>query len=88
MQACLNERFASLATDALRARALEACGYKTQVVEFVDLEHTAKNLMIRAVRRRQQNHRDNTAFAAYQEFKKVLGITDVAADRIVAAASE
>jgi len=84
----LNERFASLATDALRARALEACGYKTQVVEFVDLEHTAKNLMIRAVRRRQQNHRDNTAFAAYQEFKKVLGVTDVAADRIVAAASE
>lgn len=83
----LNERFASLATDALRARALEACGYKTQVVEFIDLEHTAKNLLIRAVRQLQQAHGDDAASAAYREFKKVLGVTDVAADRIVAAAS-
>lgn len=47
----LRERFAALVTDALRAAALEICGYKTQVVEFIDLEHTAKNVLIRAVRR-------------------------------------
>ena len=49
----LKERRAALATDALRAAALEICGYKTQVVEFIDLEHTAKNVLLRAVKRSQ-----------------------------------
>ncbi|MCP9487136.1 MAG: SAM-dependent methyltransferase [Gaiellaceae bacterium MAG52_C11] len=44
------ERFAALATDALRAQLLELTGYRTQLVEFVELEHTAKNILIRAVR--------------------------------------
>lgn len=46
----LKERFAALATDALRAALLETVGYRTQVVEFIDLEHTPKNLLLRAVR--------------------------------------
>ncbi len=45
----LRERFAALATDALRALVLEIEGYATQVVEFIDLEHTPKNLLLRAV---------------------------------------
>ena len=49
----LRERYAALATDALRANWLERHGYRTQVVEFIDLEHTAKNVLLRAVRRRQ-----------------------------------
>ncbi len=44
----LKERFAALATDALRTQLLEVVGYKTQVLEFIDPEHTPKNLMIRA----------------------------------------
>lgn len=44
----IEERIASLATDAIRAKALEACGYKAQIIEFVPMEHTAKNLLIRA----------------------------------------
>ncbi|MCC7422208.1 MAG: SAM-dependent methyltransferase [Planctomycetaceae bacterium] len=48
----LRERFASLATDALRAACLEAAGYRTQVIEFIDLDHTPKNLLLRATRRR------------------------------------
>lgn len=48
----LQERFCALATDAIRAALLEQAGYQTQVVEFIDMEHTAKNLLIRAVRRR------------------------------------
>jgi SAM-dependent methyltransferase len=43
-------RQADLITDALRASALEALGYRVEVMEFVSAEHTAKNLMIRAVR--------------------------------------
>ena len=46
----IKERFAALATDALRASLLEHEGYKTQVLEFVDLSHTPKNLLIRAVK--------------------------------------
>lgn len=46
----LKERFAALATDAARADILEAQGYRCQIMEFIDLEHTPKNLLIRAVR--------------------------------------
>lgn len=45
----LQERFAALSTDAIRGNLLEACGYKTQLLEFIDLAHTPKNILIRAV---------------------------------------
>jgi SAM-dependent methyltransferase len=44
------ERFAALVTDTLRAQLLELAGYRAQLVEFVPLEHTAKNVLIRAVK--------------------------------------
>ncbi len=47
----MQERFCSLATDAIRAALLEEVGYQTQVLEFVGMQHTARNLLIRAVRR-------------------------------------
>jgi SAM-dependent methyltransferase len=46
----LKERFAELLTDSLRADLLEGCGYRTQVLEFIKLEHTPKNILIRAIR--------------------------------------
>ena len=46
----LKERFAALVTDGLRAEYLESMGYDTQVLEFIDMEHTPKNILIRAVK--------------------------------------
>jgi len=73
----LKQRFAALATDALRARVLEECGYKTQVVEFIDLEHTAKNLLIRAVRRQESQQASEKKVEAYQDFKQLLGLEQI-----------
>jgi len=46
----IEERIAALATDAIRAKLLEYVGYKAQIIEFAAMEHTAKNLLIRAKR--------------------------------------
>lgn len=46
----LKERMAALVTDALRAEYLEREGYHVQILEFIDMEHTPKNILIRAVR--------------------------------------
>lgn len=46
----LKERFAAMATDAIRGGLLEGMGYETQILEFIEMEHTPKNLLIRAVK--------------------------------------
>ena len=46
----IQERTSSLITDALRANILEVQGYKTQILEFIDIAHTPKNLLIRAIK--------------------------------------
>ena len=60
----LRERFAAEVTDAARAQLLGAVGYDVQIVEFVELEHTPKNILLRAVAR---PGRDTAkAFAEYR----------------------
>ena len=46
----LKERLSAILTDAIRANLLEEAGYDTQVLEFIEMEHTPKNILIRAVR--------------------------------------
>ncbi len=75
----LRERFAALATDAARANLLEMAGYKTQVMEFIDLEHTPKNLLIRSVKKGEINPEVHQEF---QNFKKLLGF-DCALERLL-----
>lgn len=53
----VKERISALVTDALRAGILESEGYDTDILEFIDMEHTPKNLLIRAVRREASDSR-------------------------------
>ena len=77
----LRERFAAEVTDAARAQLLGAVGYDVQVVEFVELEHTPKNVLLRAVAR---PGRDTAkALAEYRAFAAELGI-DPALARLLA----
>ena len=46
----LKERFSAILTDAIRANLLESKGYSVQVLEFIDMEHTPKNILIRAIK--------------------------------------
>ena len=76
------ERLAALVTDALRAQLLELSGYRTQLVEFVSLEHSAKNVLIRAVKGAPA---DANTRRAYEELRDALGLQP-ALERLLAAA--
>ena len=66
----LRERFAALATDGLRAKYLEREGYETQVLEFIDMEHTPKNILLRAVK---TGRKDGRAAEEIRECIEFLG---------------
>jgi hypothetical protein len=66
---------AEMLTDGLRALLLDACGYDTQVFEFVSLEHTAKNKMVLAVKRAQPAPRE-PLLAQLQQVKDFYGIRE------------
>ncbi len=64
----IKEKISSLLTDSLRANVLEIMGYRTQVLEFIDMEHTPKNIMIRAFFEDISNV--DKVVEEYKEFKK------------------
>ena len=67
----LKERMAAIMTDAVRANLLTAKGYDTQILEFIDMEHTPKNLLIRAVK---TGKTDEKAEKQAEDMQKALGI--------------
>jgi len=63
----IKEKLASLLTDSVRANVLEIMGYRTQVLEFIDMEHTPKNIMIRAFF--DDNSNIQKVLKEYKQFK-------------------
>ncbi len=80
----LRARYCDIATDAIRAAALEVNGYRTEVIEFVAAEHTARNVMIRAERREARDAAaEERATARYAELRR-LWRTAPAIERLLA----
>ena len=69
----IKERMAALLTDAVRAEILEREGYDVQILEFIDVEHTPKNLLIRAVKRHKM--RGGSAARSLREMEEFLRIS-------------
>lgn len=82
-QGILKERFAAIATDALRASALQVHGYATQVTEFIDMEHTPKNLLIRAVKQPFSEQRMLHSMSAYYQLKEELSLEAPYLERVL-----
>lgn len=68
----IKERMAALLTDAIRANILEEQGYEVQILEFIDMEHTPKNILIRGIRKPEKTgkHRETNV-------KKMTGLMNV-----------
>ena len=65
----VRERIASLITDAARANLMEIHGYKVQMLEFIAIEHTPKNIMIRAVKQVRSRQSRQVLEEQYAEFR-------------------
>lgn len=68
----IKERFSALATDSIRAELLSLVGYETQLMEFIDIEHTPKNILIRAYKTGKKPLPGQ--FERYQQFTQLLSV--------------
>lgn len=71
----VKERIAALATDALRAQILETKGYRVQLLEFIDIEHTPKNILIRAVKKNTANTNNEMFDSELKDCMDFLGVS-------------
>ncbi|MEG1104673.1 MAG: SAM-dependent methyltransferase [Oscillospiraceae bacterium] len=71
----VKERVAALVTDAIRGNILTYCGYSTQLLEFVDMAHTPKNILIRAVKANIPNKEKTKALNEVHSLIKELNVT-------------
>lgn len=74
------DKFATLPTDSFRSLSLELCGYKTKMIEFIDMEHTPKNILIKAIKSKSSNLKEK--LVEYNKLKEFLGIKPLLEDLI------
>lgn len=67
----IKEHFCALATDTLRGKILEDCGYSIQLLEFIDVGHTPKNILIRGIKKREKTN----STKEYQQLSQTLGVS-------------
>lgn len=70
----IKEKLSSLITDSIRANVLEILGYNTSLLEFIDMEHTPKNILIRAIKVKDFN---KNKIEEYLKFKRLLNLNDL-----------
>ena len=70
----LKERIAALVTDGLRAQLLESCGYDVSVMEFIDMAHTPKNILIRALLKNKVAFQQES-YASYKKASNNLNLS-------------
>jgi SAM-dependent methyltransferase len=68
------DRMTAIVTDTIRSQLLESCGYKVQSMEFIDLEHTAKNILLRCVKTNKTQAQKENALKKYYSFKEQWNI--------------
>jgi SAM-dependent methyltransferase len=69
------DRMTEIVTDTMRSQLLEVCGYKVQSMEFIDLAHTAKNVLLRCTKVPRDEKSKELAYEKYLEFKKQWSIS-------------
>ncbi|HOK63553.1 MAG TPA: SAM-dependent methyltransferase [Soehngenia sp.] len=77
----IKERLNSLLTDSLRGLYLEKYGYQVNMLEFIDMEHTPKNIMIRAINRKKVVDKNKTE--EINEFKKIWNLDKIFIDEYI-----
>lgn len=79
----VKERTAALITDAIRGCVLEYCGYKTDLMEFIDIAHSPKNILIRAIKKNVSKDKRQSALKEAQELCHEFGIKQTFYESIV-----
>jgi len=70
----VKDKLATIVTDTLRAQALEAVGYTVQMLEFIDMTHTPKNILIRAIK---ADKTDEALFSDYKIYSDFMNVWQV-----------
>jgi len=77
------DRLTAIVTDTVRSQLLEACGYKVQSMEFIDMEHTAKNILLRCSKSNKTEQQKSEAYLKYNDFKEQWSIKPYLESRLL-----
>ena len=80
----IKHHLSSLITDAVRANLLEIAGYRVQLLEFISVEHTPKNILIRAVKTKLDPKTQAELFRQYEEFRDYWHVTPYLENKLMA----